>query len=223
VRKQKAFTFPNGSSLVVWQANWDISMERNAIEEQARADRARLNGSGDPELRYFQEMIDSGLAAASEGDVPALATAFQLPPEDLDAWHLAVAEVNPTWFTATDYQQEEIQIGERTITVLSLRPSVLMRRMHLEQAASLQTPSTNAGQETFRAVYYPRLAGCSLGDVPTEAEARTDWSIDELQVWYDAAKRLIPSWFLSLEAMAEQNQQASLEAQAKKKRRRARS
>ena len=199
-------------------------MERNAIEEKARADRVKLNGKGDPELLFFQEMIYSGLAAASEGNVPALQDAFQLSPEDLDAWHLAVVDVNPGWYTANEYHEEQIQIGDRRITVLSLRPSVLMRRMHLEQLAEQQiTENENAKKIAFRLMYYPRLAGCSIGDVPSETQARQDWSMEELQAWYDAAKRLIPGWFVSLEESAEQNQQAAQAAKETKKKRRARS
>lgn len=223
MRKQKDFAFRDGRSLVVWQANWDMSMERNAIEEQARADRVKLNGSGDPALLYFQEMIYADLAAASVGNVPALQEAFHLDPEELDAWHLAVANVNPSWYAVTEYTQEDIQIGDHKLTVLSLRPSVLMRRMQLELEAEKQPPTNNASRELFRMTIYPRLAACSLGDLPTEEAARQEWGLDELNVWYGAAKRQIPSWFLTLEAVAEQNQQAALIASAKKKKRRARS
>lgn len=221
--KRKDFTFSNGNKVTVSEASWDISMLRLEIEQQARADRARLNGSGDPDLLYFHEMIYSDLAAASDGSVPSLQDAFQLAPEDLDAWQLAVAEVNPNWYAAQSHEQEEIEIGERKITVLSLRPSVLMRRNQLETLAQKKSPSENIRQQVFRQAYYPRLAACSLGDIPTEEEARSEWSTEDLQIWYDAAKRQIPFWFISLEQAAEQNQQAAQTAKETKKKRRAKS
>jgi hypothetical protein len=216
-RKQKDFTFSNGDSLVVWQATLDISMSRAEIEEQARSDRAKLNGSGDKELLFFHEVIYPGLAAASEGDVPAVADAFRMTPTDWDAWHLAVAEVNPRWYTIHEYRQEEVEISGRKITVLSLRPSVMMRRVHFEREAEKGPALLSPRREAFRIVQYPMLAGCSIGDVPSFDEALKEWSEDEMQAWYEPARRLVPEWFMPLEEAALKNQQAADEEKKTRK------
>lgn len=218
-RKQQAVTLPGGLSLTVWEANWDISMARAEIEEQAKADRARLNGTGDKTILFFQEFIYSGLCAASVGDVPDLESAYRLSTEDLDAWHLAVAAVNPGWYTTHEYQQEELQLGARKMTVLSLRPSVIMRRVRLESEVEKEPPLGNVRQETFRVIYYPKLAACSLGDVPTSEESRVDLSMDELDAWYETASRMIPDWFVPLAQQADANKQAAESAKKNKPRR----
>lgn len=196
-----------------------MDAERELLEETARNEKARLNGSGNKELLFFQEVLYSGLAAYSTGDVPALQDAFTLSDENIDLWHLAVAELNPSRYVVQAYEQEALEIGERRITVLSLRPSVLMRRAHLEQESEQQQPLQNQRSEVFRVVYYPRLAGCSIGDVPSEIEARQELSVDELEAWYDVAKRMIPPWFLPVEEIAQKNELESKQDQRKKKKR----
>jgi hypothetical protein len=215
-RNKKDFTFSNGKSLVIQQANLRMSWVRDEIEEQARADRLHLNGTGDPELLFFQEIIYSGLAAVSEGDVPELADAFRLSPADLDAWHIAAAEINPAWYTVHEYRQEEVEINGHNITILSLRPSVMMRRVHFENEATKGTPAHTAKEENFRLLVYPMLAGCSKGDVPTFDEAIGEWSMDELQSWYEVARRVLPEWFTSLEEQAAQNKEATEQGSKKK-------
>ena len=209
-RQQKPFTFSNGVLISVWQANWDQSMERSAIEEQARADRERLNGSGDPELLFFQENIYAGLAAVSQGDVPSLESAFRLLDHDLDDWYMRVQEMNPTWYLISEVQEIPVRLGDYEFVVQSMRPSVLMRRMHIETELGKQPSLPNIKQEVFRVAYYPRLAGCSVGNVPSVDVARTELTETELQTWYDAAKQMIPAWFETMEEQARANQDAAL-------------
>lgn len=221
-RQNKPFTFSNGVSISIWQANWDQSMERSAIEEQARADRARLNGTGDPELLFFQENIYAGLAAVSEGAVPPLEMAFKLLAHDLDDWYMHVQEMNPTWYLVSEFKEIPIKLGDYEFVVQSMRPSVLMRRMHIETEFGKQPPLPNIKQEVFRIGYYPKLAGCSVGNVPSMEAARTELTETELQSWYDAGKQMIPSWFESLEEQARANQEAALDDKKKSSTKKAR-
>src|SRR5690349_14036884 len=109
-RRQQPFTFQDGSQVIAWQASWDVTMDRQAIEEAARAAKAQANGSGDPALFYFQEQVYAGLAAASTGEVPNLEAAFHLGREDLDGWWEAVREVNSGWYDAGALRQIEVPL-----------------------------------------------------------------------------------------------------------------
>jgi hypothetical protein len=217
-RRQKPFTFSDGSQIIAWQASFDEAMEREEIEEAARAEKAKANGSGDPALFYFQEMIYAGLAAASTGAVPTSEQAFRLSAEDLDGWWDAVRNANPGWYGPGELWQKDSQLSDgSTITVLSKRPSVLMRRFRLEQEVDQQPPLASMRREAFRVMYYPKLAGCSIGTVPSMDEARAEWPAEDLQAWYDTAREVIPEWFLHLEELVEQNRQAAEEAEKKRK------
>lgn len=215
MRQSKDFTFSNGNSLVVWQANYDMDVDREAIEETAQALRVKANGSGNPEKLFFHEVIYPGLAAYSVGNVPNVDDAFLLSDTDLDNWHLLVSKLNPGRYLSTEYKQKEIKLGDRSITVLSNRPSVLMRRIHLEDEVGKLVPLDNPKRQNFRVIFYPKMAGCSL-NAPTETEARQDLSGDELQLWYETCAEMIPAWFKLVEENAEQNQ----EQDRKKKRNR---
>jgi len=60
-------------------------------------------------------------------------------------------------------------------------------------------------EEYARRSLYNRMAACSSGDVPTEAEAR-QWPSAELDKWYFAAKRINPGWFAAFDAAVDQAQ-----------------
>lgn len=217
-RRHKPFAFKNGSTIEVWQASWDMSMERRELEEQARAQKEKKDPAADPVLLYFQETIYPALASCSTGDVPDLATAFPLPPADLDCWYEASRELNQSWYDPGELIERLVTLSDgSTITVQSRRPSVLLRRFRLdlevEQGASLD----NLRKEVFRVTYYPKLAGCSVGNVPSMEEARTQWSEEDLQAWYDAAVEVIPEWFLHLEQIVERNQATAEQAQKKRR------
>jgi hypothetical protein len=166
---------------------------------------------------YFQEMIFASLAACSTGDVPDLQKAFELSPADLDQWWFSAREVNPNWYDNDELKEKTITLRDNTqITVFSKRPSVLLRRFRLEVETEKQPALDNVRKEVFRITYYPKLAGCSIGAVPAMEEARTQWSEDDLQAWYDAALEVIPEWFLPLEEIVEQNRQRAEESEKKR-------
>lgn len=203
MRAQKQIKLSNGNSLVVWQANYDMSLDRDTIEQQAREERIKQNGSGDKAILFFQEVIFSGLSAFSTGDIPSLHDAFKLSPDDLDNWHLEIAQLNPGLYIVKEYRQKEIKIGDRSIIVLSNRPSVMMKRVALEVEAESKPATGNIKKDFFIVSQYPRMAGCSIGDVPTSQEALTDLTIEELDIWYTAAKEMLPAWFETQEEISE--------------------
>jgi hypothetical protein len=109
-----------------------------------------------------------------------------------------------------------------TVTVYpAYLPSVLMRMHQLDQDAEQGPAEEAVSAVTFRVLYYPKLAGCSTGAVPTLEQARSEWPTAELDRWYGAARRVNPQLFLPLEEIALANQ-ARIE-QAQKKRPRSRS
>jgi hypothetical protein len=218
-RLHKPFTFQDGSQIEIWKPSWDMSMDRSEIEDQARAAKTQANGSGDPMLFFFWEEIYAGLAACSTGDVPDVHKAYQLlqdHPEDIDAWFQLARGVTG-WYESGELTEQLVQVNDSTsIKCLSMRPSVVMRRYALDLEVDKQEPLPNIRKEVFRVTYYPKLAGCSVGDVPSMDEARAGWGEDDLQLWYDGAKAVIPEWFLSLEELAQQNQRRA-EVISKKK------
>lgn len=219
MRANKNITLSNGLSLVIWQANYDMSLDRETIEQQAQEDRARLNGTGDKLLLFFQEIIFSSLSAFSTGSVPSLDEAFKLPPEDLDKWHLEIANLNPGFYVVREYKEKQIEIGGRKITVLSNRPSVMLKRVSLEAQAEKEPMLDNPKKEFFRVSQYPRLAGCSIGDVPTMQEALTDWTIEELDQWYQSAREVLPAWFLTNEELVQKETEQQKEDKKKSRKR----
>src|SRR5690349_9934818 len=138
-RQHKPFVFSDGSQVEVWQASWDMSMDRREIEENARAEKDKEGA--DPELLFFQEMIYAPLAACSVGTVPVLQDAFHLSPTDLDCWFDEVRCVNPNWFDPGEFVERVVQLSDgTTLTVQSKRPSVIMRRFHLDLEVDKQQP-----------------------------------------------------------------------------------
>lgn len=67
---------------------------------------------------------------------------------------------------------------------------------------------------TFVQTFYPKLAACSTGDVPTEREA-FDMPSAEREKWYAAVRRVNPLWFQALDAFIEKAE-ASEKAMKKK-------
>jgi len=61
-------------------------------------------------------------------------------------------------------------------------------------------PVDNVNDQVFRQVFYPKLAACSSGDVPSEEEAKQMPSM-ELDKWYEAVRRVNPQWFAGIDAL----------------------
>lgn len=222
-----------GRSLVVWESSWETSMARSAMEAEARAQRSKLeeelkdkySSSPEAQLLFFHEFIYAPLAAASTGDVPSVDQAFQLPAQALDAWFEAARMVDPESFSDEHTEPETVTFrdGSQITIVPAYLPSVLLKQHQLETAAEQGDPEDTVSMVTFRLLYYPRLAACSTGDVPSMEEARTQWPASELNAWYQAAKRVNPKLFLPLEELALANQAKAAEDQKKRTRSRSRS
>ncbi len=222
-RAQKRYQFSDGRRVVVQEANWDIAAIRDRIREEASAEKARLNGQGDPELLYFHEVYYSYLASCSSGDVPDLQNAFHLPASDLDGWYQTVMDTNPSWFVEADQSAQEIVKLRNglTLTVVSAnRPSAVLRRLHLEVEAERADPGH---LDIFNWYIYPRLAGCTIGEIPTAAELRSAWPETEIYKWTDAAKRVNPRWFGGPQETAERLQAETLQQEKKSNKRRKKS
>jgi hypothetical protein len=218
-RAQKSFKFSDGRQVIVQEANWDIAAVRDRIVEEVIARRGELKEKGDPELLYFHEFYYSSLASCSTGDVPDLQSAFHLPADDLDGWYQAVMDTNPQWFLETDQSAQEVVTFRdgRTLTVISAnRPSVVMRRLHLETEAERNAPDKRK-IDVFAWYIYPRLAGCTVGDIPSADELRREWPEAEIYKWTDAAKRVNPRWFGSPQESAERLQTETLQQEKKRK------
>jgi hypothetical protein len=210
-RKSIPFSF-NGTSLTIFESSWTVRSLRDRLSEEAPKE------AGENKLlAFFAREIYPLLASCSAPIVP-LEKAFRLPPQDLDNWYQAARQVNPTWFDLSELTEEEVTFSDgRTITVQSNRPSVMIRRMYLEEQLDQGTPFEAPRDEMFRRHLYPRLAGCSVGDVPTLEYAMAELSDErDLPFWYDAAKRQIPAWFQSLEEAAAQAVLDAKDEQAKK-------
>ena len=184
----------------ILRATWDISMLRVDLEEKAR-----LSPADNQAFQYFAENIYPALAACTD-PMPTLDEAYNMPPAEWDQWYLHAREKNSSWFDDAELTEESIRLSDGAIiTIQSQRPSTLMRRETLDAQAQAGEPLENIRRELFRSVYYPKLAGCSIGQVPDESDARSLMSMEDLELWYDAAKRQCPEWFVTLEELAEQN------------------
>lgn len=183
------------------KATWDISMLRVDLEEQADQ-----SPPADKLLAFFARHIYPSLAVLLD-PMPTLDDLYHYPPQALDALYLDVRRHVPAWFDDAELTEESLTFSDgKKITVQSKRPSVVMKLNCLEQTAQNDKPMDNIRREVFRSVYYPKLAGCSSGQVPTVEYARAEMSMEDLQLWYDAARRQNPDWFISLEELARQNQ-----------------
>jgi hypothetical protein len=80
----------------------------------------------------------------------------------------------------------------------------------LEEAAE-NYPHPDIPRQLFRKWYYSKLIACSVGDVPTDEQARAMPSI-ELNKWIDAVRKVNPNWFINLD-----NSIARLDAEEKKR------
>jgi hypothetical protein len=197
---EKEFRFQDGRELKVLEASWDRASLRSTIEEQARADKTRLNGSGDPVLLYFKEVFYASLASCSLGNVPSAEEALSLPDQDLDSWWLSVVEVNPETYARVDRAVEgivEFRDGSSFRILSGYLPSVTMRRLRLEAEALGREEDREHPKDVFSVYLYPILASCSIGDIPSAEEIRKTWPEAELYKWRDAVEQINPQWFSS--------------------------
>jgi len=89
--------------------------------------------------------------------------------------------------------QRDIVVDGRKLTVhiLRVRDSIRVERM---RDAAKAVPVDDPTVQTLREVYYPVLAGCTEGNVPTEEEF-LDMPNAEGNKWFDAVDELNPGMF----------------------------
>lgn len=194
---KKPFTFSDGRSITVMESTWEASSLRTKIEEKARADKSRLNGSGSKVLFYFLETFYSYLASCSSGDVPNENEAFSLSDVDLDEWNQAVIDVNPEMFLTADRRargEVTFRDGSKFEIVSSYLPSVTMKRYRLEMEGLKKETDPEHPKDVLAVFLYPVLASCSLGSLPTVEELRR-WPEAEIYKWRDAVEMINPHLF----------------------------
>lgn len=207
----------NGKTITITEENWAISMTLS--EERRKAIEKPLE---DGRLQYFREEIYPLLSAPASGDVPSLEAAYAMvedAPAELDEWYEAVQRINPNWFQWLQHHDTEKVVfsDESSLYVTDGNvPSGFMKIRDLENSTPLNDEDTRA--QIFRMVFYPKLAACSIGDVPSVIEARDAMPTDELNKWYEAVCRVNPHWFKALQDLQVESEAETL----KKKRRRPR-
>ena len=205
----------------IFQASWDVVMLRTELEEKYTSAPSNETGKetnpdipADHILAFFAFNFYPALAACTE-PMLTLEEAYGAL-DQIDEWYLAVKALNPSWFEDIELTEESITFSNKTrIIIKSKRPSIIMKMEELDYQASQGTPLENTRREVFRAIYYPKLAGCSEGDVPDHEYARSKMTADDIQLWYDAAKRQNPDWFIPLEQIASRNQAMQKEFEKK--------
>lgn len=89
------------------------------------------------------------------------------------------------------------------LTISQANWDISMRLTHLEDAAR-DNPVDDPDQQLFMIAFYPRLAACAEGEVPTEEEARQMPS-DDLDLWYATVKEMNPKWFPDTESIEDES------------------
>jgi len=194
--KRKATTLPKYK--IATYETYDLLMLRDDLREQSQ----RIPPDDKVFVHFATEIYP--LIAALLDPVPTPEELYRYSPKALDALYLNVRRAVPKWFDDTEYTEEPVTFSDgKKITVQSKRPSVILRLIALQGEATNKPPLNNARREFFRFLYYPNVAGCSVGNVPSEEYARSIMSTDDLLLWDTAARRQIPSWFETMEKVAE--------------------
>jgi hypothetical protein len=226
-RARKEITLTDGRKLLVEESTWESAGKRSAMEENARAEKAKLNGSGDPVRFYFIETFYAYMVSCSTGSsLPDVFDALSLPDQDLDSWFEAVVEVNPDSFLQVDRSAESEVVfrdGSSFRIVSAYRPSVALRRVRLEEEALQKEADRDNPKDIFSVYLYPILAACSIGETPSPDEIRSTWPETEIYKWRDAVKEINPQWFNTSEEEADRTLAQSQETQKKRGKSRKRS
>lgn len=205
-RVELPFKFSDGREIRVSESLWEMANTRSSLEEVARADRARLNGSGDPILLFFKENYYSALFSCSIGEIPSAEEALALPAQDLDRWFQTLIEANPTEYLPVDRSASAEVVfrdGSSFRIISSYLPSVTLKRVRLEAEALAREEDQAKPKDIFAVYLYPMLASCSIGDIPSAEEVLREWPTAEIFKWRDAVKEVNPQWFDGPSGIAE--------------------
>lgn len=95
--KSEVVVFKDKTTLTVTEANWDVSMTLQHLEEQAaKDDQDKLT------RQIFHVLIYPKLVACSSGQVPSEQEAWDMPATELNRWYEAANRVNKHWFEKLD-------------------------------------------------------------------------------------------------------------------------
>ena len=190
--------FLDNSEILVTEADFPVSIKLQQMQEDAEKKPIE-----DAFQQEFNKLYPT-LAACSSGDVPSFEKMFEMlgtSPDDVDNWYRAVRRLNPDWFNfdVLDEKIEKVKFRDGlALTVKDVRlPSVWyrLRKIETEEGKSV---SEDPREQAFVWAIYPKLAGCSFGDVPTREEAY-HFPGTELNKWYEVVKKLNPQLFKPIE------------------------
>lgn len=201
---RKTIKLEDGREISVFESTWEASANRTRIEETARADRLRLNGTGDPVFLFFLEVYYSYLGSCSSGSIPSPEEAFSLSDRDLDHWYRSIVEVNPEGFKKIDFDltgEVVFRDGASFRIVSAFLPSVTMKRVRLEEEGLRKEADREKPKDVFSVYVYPLLASCSIGEIPSPEEVKT-WPEVEIYKWRDAVEQVNPHLFETAEERA---------------------
>lgn len=211
------FKLKNGNIITITQETWNISMRLSELRRKAGD-----NPLDDRRLQYFRDEIYSLLIPPASGDnIPSLEDAYAMlenSPEHLNEWYRVVQRINPGWFQWLQHHDDELvnfSDGTSLVVVDANVPSGIMKIRDLENDPGPATE--NLETEIFKTVFYPKLAACSAGQVPSRLDAQ-NWPTVELNKWYEAVNRVNPQWFKPLVDL--KNEADAQEIKKKRKRQR---
>ncbi len=197
----------DGRKLIVSEADWDMAdLAREMEQENLKTP------SGDPLMAIMDAIFPSLYAYTKGKKVPDKQEALGLAltrSADFDLWFSAVRRLNPSKFRGNgrDHDKDEKRVVQfrdgSKITVINSdnHPSMVFKAQEIRSLA-LQQKSDNIRKFTFQTTFYPAMAACSTGDVPSLAEVM-HWPETELAKWYEACSMENPTLFPSAVREAE--------------------
>ena len=214
-KENEIVTLSDGREITISENDWGMSRKLNRLHDEMEAEIKIADGSTGPmtALESFKISFYPMMAAVVIGEpVMSPEDAFSLPHTDLDNWYMAVWRQNAEWFddpAPKDFGSELVTLRDGSVVQLAEskgRPSFVLRVAHLEEIG-MEHPKEDPEERLFQQVFYPKMAGCIVGDPPEENEMRS-WPTAEINKVYEAAKRMNPSWFFVLDAISEQARDA---------------
>jgi len=217
--RTKTIRLMDGKNLVVHEA--DASYDARMALLVNEANTADHN---DKNFLFFWRTYYPILAACANGQIPTPAEAYALPADVLDEWYLTVWELNQDILGATKEARSrvvEFRDGSSLTAHETLDlPSFTLRIVALENEA-LNRENVPASEVSFRTYVYPRVAGCSSGNVPSVEEA-IKYPRAELAKWSAIVMDLNPKLFqFIMDEAARVSPLADKEEVKKKRKRRA--
>jgi hypothetical protein len=200
------YQFRDGRVITITQENWEIGTRLSVLRQNAKEQL-----TGDARVDYFRQNFWPLLSAGASGQMPTVDEAYAMletDPEQIDDWYKFTQSVSPDWFVIKHHNDPKDVVftdGSKLTVIDANIPSVIMKLFDLEAEANAN-PHTDLNKQVFRMSFYVRMKACSIGNVPTEDEART-WRSSETDKWYQAVNQVNPHFFEQLIALQEKLQE----------------